>query len=155
MRWTPTAVSDRWRSAYPETARSTSAGSSGGLPGGDPRVEEDDFAANPALVKGYIGPGTWARQSVGSGYLPDPRIARGSAWITGAMSQVVTFTTWCTVETSRRTAPSTWRRFAPATRARNAEPGRDRARYRDRHRWCRYADALGLRVQDESGTSSR
>ena len=47
--------------------------------------EEKDFAANPALVKGYIGPGTLGSSgSSGIEYLLDPRIARGSAWITGA-----------------------------------------------------------------------
>ncbi len=47
--------------------------------------EEKDFEANPALVKGYIGPGTLGSSgSSGIEYLLDPRIARGSAWITGA-----------------------------------------------------------------------
>jgi prolyl-tRNA synthetase len=47
--------------------------------------EEKDFAANPALVKGYIGPGALGSSgSSGIEYLLDPRIARGSAWITGA-----------------------------------------------------------------------
>ena len=47
--------------------------------------EEKDFAANPALVKGYIGPGALgASGSSGIEYLLDPRIARGSAWITGS-----------------------------------------------------------------------
>ncbi|WP_250000593.1 proline--tRNA ligase [Actinoplanes sp. M2I2] len=39
----------------------------------------DDFAARPDLVKGYIGPqGSRAR------YLADPRVAPGTAWLTGA-----------------------------------------------------------------------
>jgi prolyl-tRNA synthetase len=47
--------------------------------------EEKDFAANPALVKGYIGPGALGLSgSTGIEYLLDPRVARGSAWITGA-----------------------------------------------------------------------
>ena len=47
--------------------------------------EEADFARNPALVKGYIGPGTLGSTGdSGIEYLLDPRIARGSAWITGA-----------------------------------------------------------------------
>ena len=47
--------------------------------------EEKDFEANPALVKGYIGPGTLGSSGAsGIEYLLDPRIARGSAWITGA-----------------------------------------------------------------------
>ncbi|MFF5988950.1 proline--tRNA ligase [Prauserella flavalba] len=45
-------------------------------------LEESDFAANPFLVKGYIGPG--ALQANGVRYLVDPRIVRGTAWVTGA-----------------------------------------------------------------------
>jgi prolyl-tRNA synthetase len=46
---------------------------------------EDDFAAHPALVRGYIGPAI-----LGSGnasaitYLLDPRVVPGTRWITGA-----------------------------------------------------------------------
>lgn len=51
---------------------------------------EEDFAKNPALVKGYIGPvkdgqlvlGT--ESSSGIRYLLDPRVVDGTAWITGA-----------------------------------------------------------------------
>ncbi|MBB4696068.1 prolyl-tRNA synthetase [Actinoplanes abujensis] len=39
----------------------------------------DDFAARPDLVKGYIGP-----QAVKARYLADPRVAPGTAWLTGA-----------------------------------------------------------------------
>lgn len=47
--------------------------------------EEADFAKHPALVKGYIGPGALGTKNVsGIRYLLDPRIAVGSAWITGA-----------------------------------------------------------------------
>ncbi|MDR1513442.1 MAG: proline--tRNA ligase [Propionibacteriaceae bacterium] len=56
--------------------------------------EEADFAANPGLVKGYIGPvrlGPGAPVAVlGAGgeakvrYLLDPRVAPGTAWVTGA-----------------------------------------------------------------------
>lgn len=47
--------------------------------------EEKDFAANPALVKGYIGPGALGLSgTAGIEYLLDPRIAHGSAWITGS-----------------------------------------------------------------------
>ncbi len=46
---------------------------------------EADFAANPALVKGYIGPGALGEEnSSGIRYLVDPRIVAGTAWITGA-----------------------------------------------------------------------
>ena len=39
----------------------------------------DDFAARPDLVKGYIGP-----QGIPIRYLADPRVAPGTAWLTGA-----------------------------------------------------------------------
>src|SRR5262245_13814715 len=42
-----------------------------------------DFAARPALVKGYIGPGALGAAR-GVRYLLDPRVADGSAWVTGA-----------------------------------------------------------------------
>ena len=46
---------------------------------------DEDFAAHPTLVKGYIGP-----QVLGTNgparirYLVDPRVAAGSSWVTGA-----------------------------------------------------------------------
>ncbi|MEV0702345.1 proline--tRNA ligase [Saccharopolyspora sp. NPDC050389] len=45
-------------------------------------LEEPDFAANPFLVKGYIGPK--ALQDNGVRYLVDPRVVTGTAWVTGA-----------------------------------------------------------------------
>jgi prolyl-tRNA synthetase len=44
---------------------------------------EEDFAARPHLVKGYIGPGVLG-VSLGVRYLVDPRVVDGSAWVTGA-----------------------------------------------------------------------
>jgi prolyl-tRNA synthetase len=54
-----------------------------------PRVarpfEEADFARHPALVKGYIGPGVLGKNSAsGIEFLTDPRVVRGTRWITGA-----------------------------------------------------------------------
>lgn len=47
--------------------------------------EEADFAKNPSLAKGYIGPGVLgSKNTSGIRYLLDPRIAEGSAWVTGA-----------------------------------------------------------------------
>lgn len=47
--------------------------------------DETHFAANTALVKGYIGPGVLGVSNTsGIRYVLDPRIANGSAWITGA-----------------------------------------------------------------------
>ncbi|WP_341268591.1 proline--tRNA ligase [Gordonia malaquae] len=45
-------------------------------------LEESDFVANPALVKGYIGPK--GVQGAGFTYLVDPRVVEGTSWITGA-----------------------------------------------------------------------
>ncbi|MGV9859457.1 proline--tRNA ligase [Gordonia sp. NPDC003425] len=45
-------------------------------------LTDADFAANPFLVKGYIGPK--ALQANGVRYLVDPRVVDGTAWITGA-----------------------------------------------------------------------
>jgi prolyl-tRNA synthetase len=42
-------------------------------------VTAEDFAARPDLVRGYVGP-----QGLGVRYLADPRVAPGTAWITGA-----------------------------------------------------------------------
>jgi prolyl-tRNA synthetase len=44
--------------------------------------EDADFAKFPALVKGYIGPQN--AQALGITVYADPRIAPGSAWVTGA-----------------------------------------------------------------------
>ena len=55
------------------------------LPGEPVAFEEADFAANPALVKGYIGPGALGEESAsGIRYLLDPRVVTGTRWITGA-----------------------------------------------------------------------
>ena len=51
---------------------------------------DEDFAKHPGLVKGYIGPVHGAnavlgtKGSTGIRYLLDPRVAKGTAWITGA-----------------------------------------------------------------------
>ncbi len=46
---------------------------------------EDDFAANPALRKGYIGPAALgANNPSGIRYLVDPRVVDGTQWVTGA-----------------------------------------------------------------------
>ncbi|MCX5046544.1 proline--tRNA ligase [Aldersonia sp. NBC_00410] len=45
-------------------------------------LTEADFAANPFLVKGYIGPK--ALQDNGVRFLVDPRVVAGTRWITGA-----------------------------------------------------------------------
>ncbi|MGX1808038.1 proline--tRNA ligase [Nocardia sp. NPDC055321] len=45
-------------------------------------LAEEDFKANPFLVKGYIGPK--ALLANGVRYLLDPRVVSGTSWITGA-----------------------------------------------------------------------
>ena len=45
--------------------------------------EEADFASAPQLVKGYIGPQALG-EAHGVRYLVDPRVVRGTRWITGA-----------------------------------------------------------------------
>ncbi len=57
-------------------------------------LTEEDFAANPSLVKGYIGPVSLqddaviqhlgAEATTGVRYLVDPRVVPGTAWLTGA-----------------------------------------------------------------------
>lgn len=59
-------------------------------PRGVEAATEEDFSLHPDLVKGYIGP--WSASgpvlgvdgSSGIRFLLDPRVARGTAWITGA-----------------------------------------------------------------------
>lgn len=45
-------------------------------------LDDADFAANPFLVKGYIGPRGLRRNGIR--YLVDPRVGTGTSWITGA-----------------------------------------------------------------------
>lgn len=45
-------------------------------------LDDADFAAHPFLVRGYIGPAALAANGVR--YLVDPRVVRGTTWVTGA-----------------------------------------------------------------------
>lgn len=46
--------------------------------------EESDFASHPALVRGYIGPAALGAESTsGIRYLVDPRVVAGTEWVTG------------------------------------------------------------------------
>ena len=48
---------------------------------------DDDFAANPVLKKGYIGPEMLGEASASAvRYLVDPRVVTGTRWVTGANS---------------------------------------------------------------------
>ncbi len=44
--------------------------------------DAEDFAKHPGLIRGYIGPQVLA--DLGIRYLVDPRVATGTAWVTGA-----------------------------------------------------------------------
>jgi prolyl-tRNA synthetase len=122
---------------------------------------EKDFVANPGLVKGYIGPwsvdgavlGTTA--STGIRYLLDPRVSDGSGWITGSNQHgrhvfgLVAgrdFTADGTVEVAQvlagDEAPDG---SGPVELARGMEIGHVFQLGR------KYAEALGLKVQDETG----
>ena len=58
-----------------------------GVPAGEPFTDAD-FERNPALIKGYIGPGVLGEKgSSGIRYLLDPRVSQGTAWVTGANQQ--------------------------------------------------------------------
>ena len=46
---------------------------------------EGDFASRPTLAKGYIGPGALGeKKPAGVRYLLDPRVVEGTRWVTGA-----------------------------------------------------------------------
>ena len=46
---------------------------------------DEDFAAHPALVRGYIGPQVLGEKSAsGIRYLVDPRVSVGTSWVSGA-----------------------------------------------------------------------
>ena len=47
--------------------------------------EAADFAANPKLVRGYIGPQTLKKRKIR--YLVDPRVVTGTSWLTGANAE--------------------------------------------------------------------
>jgi prolyl-tRNA synthetase len=118
--------------------------------------EEDDFAANPALVKGYIGPGALGTAGTsGVEYLLDPRIAQGSAWITGSnepgrhvydLVHGRDFEADGTIDVAEvRAGDACPQCQSPVEIARGIEIGHIFQLGR------KYADALGLQVQDESG----
>ncbi|MWB99927.1 proline--tRNA ligase [Agromyces sp. MMS17-SY077] len=122
---------------------------------------EADFAANPGLVKGYIGPWSPAgavlgeESTTGIRYLLDPRVVDGTEWITGANvdEQHVfglvagrDFTADGTAEAANVVpgdpAPDG---SGPVELARGMEIGHVFQLGR------KYADALGLKVLDENG----
>lgn len=122
---------------------------------------EEDFAAHPALIRGYIGPWTadgaalGAESPSGIRYLVDPRVVDGTAWVTGAneherhvLSLVAgrDFTPDGTAEVAEvRVGDPAPDGSGPVELARGTELGHVFALGR------KYADALGLKVLDPNG----
>ncbi len=72
-----------WPLAYPATVRSDEKRLGAALdPAEYALLDDADFAKNPFLVKGYVGPKALRDNRVR--YLVDPRIVDGTSWITGA-----------------------------------------------------------------------
>ncbi|MGJ9422748.1 proline--tRNA ligase [Aeromicrobium sp. CF3.5] len=126
--------------------------------------EDKDFAANPALVKGYIGPVLMApgsgavlgaESSSGIRYLTDPRVVDGTSWVTGANvqgSHVIglvagrDFTPDGTIEAAEvRAGDPAPDGSGPLSLARGIEMGHIFQLGR------KYAEALGLQVLDHNG----
>jgi prolyl-tRNA synthetase len=125
-------------------------------PAGVEPFTEADFAANPTLVKGYIGPAVLGEKSAsGIRYLLDPRVVPGTAWITGAneagrhVFDLVAgrdFTGDGTIEAAEvRDGDECPRCGGTLHSARGIEIGHIFQLGR------KYADALGLQVLDEYG----
>jgi prolyl-tRNA synthetase len=115
-----------------------------------------DFAAHPALVKGYIGPQVLGEESAsGIRYLVDPRVVPGSRWITGAnepgkhvfdLTAGRDFTWDGTIEAAEvRAGDPAPDGSGPLELARGVEMGHVFALGR------KYAQALDLKVLDENG----
>ena len=117
---------------------------------------DNDFAAQPDLVKGYIGPGALgSERASGIRYLVDPRVVNGTRWVTGADvagSHVLDlvagrdFTPDGTIEAADvRPGDPAPDGSGPLSIARGIEMG---------HIFqlgTKYAQALGLQVLDENG----
>jgi prolyl-tRNA synthetase len=128
-------------------------------------LTDDDFAANPGLVKGYIGPvsvvdGAAVAHLGAEGplkvrYLTDPRVVPGTAWITGAnvvdthLVDVVAgrdFTSDGVLDVAEiRDGDPAPDGSGPLSLARGIEMGHIFQLGR------KYADALGLKVLDANG----
>lgn len=117
---------------------------------------EEDFAAHPALKKGYIGPGVLGAESeTGIRYLVDPRVVDGTRWVTGANvvgSHVIDlvagrdFTADGTIEAAEvRAGDPAPDGSGPLELARGIEMGHIFQLGR------KYAEALDLKVLDENG----
>ena len=117
--------------------------------------DDADFAKNPGLVKGYVGPQD--AQKFGLSVYADPRIALGTSWVTGANKKdchalnVVNgrdFTVDCYVESAEVRAGDACPECAsPVVIDRAIEIGHIFQLGR------KYAEALDLRVLDSEGKS--
>ncbi|MFT3970563.1 MAG: proline--tRNA ligase [Micropruina sp.] len=117
---------------------------------------DDDFAAHPALKKGYIGPEALGAESAsGVRYLVDPRVVTGTRWVTGA-NEVDThvidlvagrdFTPDGVIDVAEvREGDPAPDGSGPLSLARGIEMGHIFQLGR------KYADALGLKVLNENG----
>ncbi|MGW8432561.1 proline--tRNA ligase [Curtobacterium citreum] len=118
---------------------------------------DDDFKKHPGVfVKGYIGPQVLGADSPsGIRYLVDPRVAEGTAWLTGANERGVhvsglvagrDFTADGTADVADvRAGDPAPDGSGPLETARGMEIGHVFQLGR------KYAEALGLKVQDEKG----
>lgn len=117
---------------------------------------EADFATRPSLVRGYLGPAVLGEKKVGGiRYLLDPRVVPGTVWITGAdapgrhVFDLVAgrdFDGDGTVEAAEvRDGDACPVCGGTLTQARGIEIGHIFQLGR------KYADALGLRVLDQTG----
>ncbi|MDL5352987.1 proline--tRNA ligase [Microbacterium sp. zg-YB36] len=125
------------------------------------QATEADFAGQPLLVKGYIGP--WSEKgpilgeesATGIRYLLDPRVVDGTSWITGAnidqkhvhslvAGRDFTADGFIEIATVRAGDPAP-DGSGPVELARGMEIGHVFQLGR------KYADALGLKVLDENG----
>jgi prolyl-tRNA synthetase len=118
--------------------------------------DESDFAKHPGLVKGYIGPGALGTAgTTGIRFLTDPRIVDGTRWVTGAnedgrhvvdLTYGRDFTSDGTIEAAEVRDGDACPACGEAVEiARGIEMG---------HIFqlgTKYAEALGLQVQDQSG----
>ena len=125
---------------------------------------DEDFASYPLLVKGYIGPVSFAGQPVALlgqenlskiAYLTDPRVVEGTSWVTGAniadthvvhlvMGRDFTSDGMIDVAEIREGDPSP-DGSGPLSLARGVEMGHIFQLGR------KYAEALGLKVLDANG----
>ncbi len=124
-------------------------------------ASEADFAANPLLVKGYIGP--WSptgpvlgeESATGIRYLLDPRVVDGTRWITGANADEQH------VHSLVAGRDFTADGFIEASTVRDGDPAPDGSGPVELARGMeighvfqlgrKYAEALGLKVLDENG----